>query len=255
MNQWIQALLNKAGEIALSYFHQVSPQLKANDTYVTEADLQIQAFLVKELSNQYPEYGFIGEENALQRSPQTGSCYWIIDPIDGTSAFVSGLPIWGISLTLMENGKAVNGYFHMPVTGEFFYNEGCNIFHNNRKTRLKEAMDFTKETVVLGLSQMHRYYDISGHFPGKIRCMGSTVAHMCYVAAGCADAALVSHVHLWDISTGMALILQNGGWAQYLDGSEIRLLDLRDGKVLPMPILAGEKETVLKLQKLIQLKK
>jgi len=92
----MKAILFEAGEIAKGYFTQVTPTLKKDKTYVTEADLKVQSYLRSELEKTFPEDGIMGEEEELRRKPSSGSRMWGIDPIDGTASFVLGLPFWGI---------------------------------------------------------------------------------------------------------------------------------------------------------------
>ena len=107
VNPW----LKEAGALALQYYRNVKPSVKSDKTYVTEADLAVQSFLNEKIIKNYPDVGILSEEADYTRKPQDGETYFVLDPIDGTAMFVSGLPVWGISLGVIKSGKAIAGFF------------------------------------------------------------------------------------------------------------------------------------------------
>ena len=100
---WLLGIVGKAGEIALSHFGRTKGTLKSDNSWVTQADLDVEAYLRKELASTFPDDAVLGEEG--DDPPPTSSNVWAIDPIDGTRAFNHGLPVWGVSIGLLINGR------------------------------------------------------------------------------------------------------------------------------------------------------
>ena len=251
----IEELLNTAGNIALQYFRKVEPSLKENKTYVTNADLEIQEYLRDELSKRFPDDGIIAEEQNLRIMPKGGDTYWIIDPIDGTASFVNGLPVWGIAIGLVREGNPHAGFFYMPATGDLFSSTaGGFVYRNHQVTRRQEPQSLHRESVLLTSSGLHKRYRISQSYTGKVRSLGSTIAHLCYVATGSADAALLGRAQVWDLAAGFALVTSNGGEFQYLwSGTRVSLLDVISGEPAREPMLAGHISTIEQYREVISL--
>lgn len=122
---FVQSLLPEAGRIALGYFRRpmrVEDKTGGRDfDPVTAADREIEAFLRERIHARYPEHGIVGEEHGNRTGQAPWS--WIIDPIDGTRAFISGVPAWGTLVGLREHGRPVAGLVHQPYLEETF--AGC----------------------------------------------------------------------------------------------------------------------------------
>jgi len=250
--EFMQAMLLEAGKIARGHFGRAAACIKPDHSYVTEADVAVQQYLRRRLEEKYPQDGLIGEEEGLRKKPASGSRIWVIDPIDGTAAFVGGLPVWGTAVGLVEGGRPVAGFFHMPVTGDLFLAlpQG-RVLRNGRPAGLKPAAPFHLESCILTGPRFHLQHAVAPTFPGKFRCLGSTVAHLCYVATGSADAVVVEDVYAWDLAAGMAMILAGGGVVRYADGSDVQIADFLSGVKASAPILAGHPDTVARLAGII----
>ena len=238
--------LTEAGKLAMRYFRDVKPSTKRDQTYVTEADLAIQALLKEKLVNHYPDIGILAEEDHFERKPADGETYFVLDPIDGTASFVSGLPVWGISLGVIKSGKPIAGYFYMPATDDFYYTQTDGpVYLNEAKTRLKPFDKTHRESLLLSISRVHKRFDINPDYPGKVRCLGSTAAHICYIATGSADVALVGGSYIWDLAAAVAMLYRNGGTARYLNGDEFYFSeDLFQKRGLASPILLGQNGSI-----------
>ena len=241
----IKELARSAGAIALGHFRNVTPTWKEDRSYITQADLDVQAYLREALDAAYPDDGIVAEENGLRKLPRRGDRTWVIDPIDGTASFSAGLPIWGISIALVEGSRPTGGVFYIPTVGDLFHtgNDG-RVYRNDRPAQLRSPGPFHGETSLLIASRLHRHYTLSRDYPGKLRNLGSTVAHLAYVATGSAEAALVEPVYVWDIAAGMAMLEANGGVLVYIDGTPVDLAPLLDGTRMPQPMLGGSREAV-----------
>lgn len=245
-HEQVKPWLKEAGAIALQYYRNVKPSIKSDSTYVTEADLAVQSFLNEKIIKNYPDVGILSEESDYTREPQDGETYFVLDPIDGTAMFVSGLPVWGISLGVIKSGKTIAGFFYMPATGDLYYTETDGpVYLNESTTQLKPFNNGQRELLLLTVSRPHKLFNISPDYPGKIRCFGSTEAHICYVATGSADVAIVSKVYIWDLAAGVAMLYRNGGTARYFNGDEFFFSEelLLKGQ-LTSPILLGQDNSI-----------
>jgi myo-inositol-1(or 4)-monophosphatase len=248
----INEIITQAGHIALHHFLEVDPTWKDNQTYVTEADLAVQAFLRETFERHYPNDGFVAEENDVRTAPRSGSRFWVVDPIDGTASFSAGLPVWGVGIGLVEDGQPVAGFFHAPAVDDLFYTTpDGRVLRNGRPVHMRQPGPLHRESSLFIASRLHRYYRVSPDYPGKLRNLGSSIAHLCYIAGGNADAALLERVHIWDIAAGMAMLVLNGGVLHYIDGTPVRLEPLLTGEQVPLPMLGGHPETVAKFRSLI----
>ncbi|MBI4178272.1 hypothetical protein HY522_02460 [bacterium] len=184
----------------------------------------------------------------LPSAPPAGSAgssgvLWAIDPIDGTSAFASSLPIWAISVGVVQDGRPEIGVMSLPGADELYWGDAQGVFMNGKRVHLREGTDrFDSESALMVPSNVHRKYTIS--FPGKTRSMGSLAAHMAFVAAGSADATLLGRPHLWDIAAGAAMILVQGGVVLTLSGAPCDWAPLIAGDRPPEPLIAGPEKTV-----------
>src|SRR5580765_3749346 len=116
--QEVQGWVAEAGAIALRHFNAVEAHAKADRSVVTAADVEIEVFIRERIRGAYPGHGIIGEEQG--QTPPGAEYLWAIDPIDGTSGFVQGLPVWGISVGLLHQGIPIRGCFHLRPLGEWY---------------------------------------------------------------------------------------------------------------------------------------
>ncbi|MEA3368622.1 MAG: inositol monophosphatase family protein, partial [Planctomycetota bacterium] len=109
-----------------------------------------------------------------------------------------------------------------------------------------------RDTSIFVDSRFHKRFTLDPAFPGKVRSLGTTVGHLAYVAAGCADAAVLHDVHVWDFAAGLAMLNEAGGVMRYLDdGTDVAVADYLAGEDAVRLMIAGHAETVARLAKLI----
>jgi myo-inositol-1(or 4)-monophosphatase len=235
IRQWV----NEAGRIALSKTVDRHVDLKSDLTPVTEIDRQVEAFLLDQIDRHYPGHGVLAEEG----SSRPGSDFtWIIDPIDGTRAFASGLPIWGISMGVFHLGEPYAGVFYMPVTGDLFWGIREEAFHNDRPLIPLERVDLISPLAFIAVpSNFHRYFDTS--FP-RLRSLGSATAHLAYVAHGSATAAVTRRVRIWDLAPVLPYLGISRTRLVYLNGDTFRAEDLLQGQAARQPLIAAH-ESIL----------
>ncbi len=241
----LKELMTTAGERAMNYYRRVTPTLKANNTYVTDADLDVQAFLKTELERRFPDDGLIGEEHDLVKEAAPGGRYWIIDPIDGTASFARGVPIWGIAVGLFSQSEALAGFFYTPTNGDFYHStsEG-QVFRNGLPVSIGSPDPVSSQAVMLAWPKWYQAFNISPTYPGKTRSLGSTIAHICYVATGSADVALIPRSQVWDLAAGLALLLHNGGVLECVDGTAVSIEQLIKDRQVQQAMLAGRPDVV-----------
>ena len=232
---WLERIVRAAGKIALQHFRHVRAVRKSDNTLVTVADRQVESFLRDALNQAFPSDSLLGEE--------MGTCgghsgrVWAIDPIDGTAAYASGLPVWGVSVGLLQDWQPVTGIFYLPLVDELYLSHGKDALFNGQPIQVDDSGHIDDESFLSVPSATHRKYRID--FVGKTRALGSTAANICYVARGTAVAALIGRPSLWDIAGVLPILRVAGGELRYLSGHPLDLASLADGSRCPAPVLVG----------------
>lgn len=248
----LQTWVRQAGQIALAYFRHVKPQRKPDQSLVTQADLEVEQFLATKIQTTYPEHDLIGEEGTRSMNSQTSFGLWTLDPLDGTAAFVHGLPNWGIALGLLHYGQPCLGLFYMPALDDMtvavhkgYGNvDQTDCFFGAVQTEWRE-----KGFLATSSTTTHQKYQINVN---HIRTVGSVSANLVYTARGSATAAFIPKARLWDLVPGAAILHQAGGVLCYLSGKCIDYRGLVNGRLAPEPIIAGSPQIIAKLQEVIQ---
>jgi myo-inositol-1(or 4)-monophosphatase len=237
--EFAEHLAKETGELALNYYGRGDPQLKFDEGLVTEAELSIREFIRSSIAKRYPEHHLLGEGNDQTAYVHGGEAFqWIADPMDGSANFQAGIPIWGVSLALFKNFWPILGILYMPVTGDIYKAlAGRTLMVNNTTITLEPEVIASNESVLLTYSRFHN--EFRSTFPGKIRNMGCTAAHLGYVASSRAEAALLKYVHIWDLAAGLILLEAAGGEIRYLDGGTFHLNDYLDSQKVDKPLLAA----------------
>jgi fructose-1,6-bisphosphatase/inositol monophosphatase family enzyme len=210
----------EAGELARSYFRNVTAERKADQTLVTAADRAVESFLTPRLSALLPAARILGEEFG-STGTHDADYTLTLDPIDGTAAFISGLPTWCVTIGLMRGGVPVGGITYLPMTGETYLADGEVAEWNGRALVKDTRPSGEGDLFMLTHSDYHRAE--AKRFPGKIRSLGSTAYHMALVARGAAVAAVLGRPRLWDIAAGAAMLRAIGGDLRYRSGDPVDL--------------------------------
>lgn len=241
----VQAWARAGGTLARSYFNRVQPQRKADRSWVTEADLEIERMLRERIAASYPEHGIMGEEHGIGAIER--EFVWSLDPIDGTGAFISGLPSWCVSIGLLRNGKPYLGVIYLPLLDDCYWADAEGAaYRNNDVIEVRQSTTIDSNDWLSVSSYAHRQFKID--FPGKTRSLSSIAADFCYVARGSALGALVSRASLWDIAAGLAILHAAGGVARSLSGVPVEAAALLDGSKLPEPIVLAAPRLVDQLR-------
>lgn len=223
-------LVRQASELALSHFGRVQGRTKQDQTVVSQADEEVERLLVEGLQRRFPGETIVGEEGGATGSLQ--GPIWSVDPIDGTSAYLTRLPHWGVSVGLLVEGRPVLGVVDLPLLGETYLAvAGTGAWMQTHRwgrqaLRVPPWSEPGPESMLCIPSNLHRRFGV--RFPGKLRSLGSTVAHVLLVARGDACGALM-RVHLWDLAGCAAILAEAGGRLETLDAGPLDLLELLPG--------------------------
>src|SRR5580698_8024482 len=193
--------------------------LKGPADFVTSADKRTEHILIEELSKARPGYGILGEEGgAITGADKTHR--FIIDPIDGTTNFMHGIPHFAISIGLEREGQMVAGLVYNPVTEELFTAEkGHGAYLNNKRLRVAARKELAPSVIATGLPFLGK----EGHarasaemaemmnLTAGIRRFGSASLDLAYVAAGRFDGFWEHKLQAWDVAAGLVLVREAGG--------------------------------------------
>ena len=218
-----------AGPIALQYFRRpIAIDDKRKDGRydpVTEADRGIEAHIRRRLRAAFPDHGIVGEEYGREGSDET---YWVIDPIDGTRAFISGMPTWGILLGLVADGRPLVGVMHQPYTGETWYasaGTGARFRQGGGETTLRTRADARLSDAVLYSTHPSMFGDPAlreGYEALTARCRLQRWGGDCYafalVAQGGIDVMVDAGLAPYDILPLVPIIEEAGGTVTDLEG-------------------------------------
>jgi myo-inositol-1(or 4)-monophosphatase len=193
---------------------------KANEDPVTTADLKADSILREGLTKDFPDTGWLSEETRDDYSRLDEKMVWIVDPIDGTKEFVSGIPEYAVSVALVENGLPVLAAVYNPAADELFTAAAGKGAWLNGKAINSEHELTEKPTLLASRSEIKR-----GEFEpfepfARIRPCGSIAYKLALVAAGMADATFsLGPKNEWDIAAGVLLVNESGGKANNLNGT------------------------------------
>ena len=196
---------------------QISP--KGPFDFVSNADTKAEKIIITELENSKRNYSIISEENGIKINKDKKNI-WIIDPIDGTTNFLHGVPHFAISIALQSNNEIVSGVIYDPIKDEMFYAEkNMGAFFNNHRIRVSKKNELNKCLFAVG-GKIKKKLDI------QYRRSGSAALDIAYVAAGRYDGYFQHELNIWDIAAGIVLVKEAGGLINEIDISQTKNLDV-----------------------------
>ena len=223
-------IIQGAGEEALALYGKGTTRVKFDENLVTEAELRLNQYFQNRIRKASPEHRiFRNRQEQEGYSHEEKRYLWVYDPLDGVANFQAGIPIWGLSLALLENFWPIFGVFYMPVTGDLFHaRAGDKAFHGEEEIRVSFQEQLNDESLLLIPSRFHQHFRST--FPGKMRVLGSNSAHLCYVAMGRAEAAILSNESYQDLAAARVIVEAAGAKIYRLDGKEFFLNDYMNGE-------------------------
>lgn len=219
--QCARKAVREAGAFALHHFRDrnLIVERKGAQDYVSFVDRETEARLITALGREFPEDAFLGEESGRHGESDSQRFLWVIDPIDGTTNYVHGLPLWCISVALVRDGGILAGIIFNPVTDEFYEAcRGAGATCNGQVLCVSGIGGPAEARVGMGFSYRR---PPALHAEGvrrllEARCeyarFGSGALGMAYVADGRFDAYWEPHINAWDVLAGICLVREAGGW-------------------------------------------
>jgi myo-inositol-1(or 4)-monophosphatase len=230
LNVMVNAVL-KAGRGLTRDFGEIENlqvSLKGPGNFVSAADHRAEETLIAELKKARPGYAFLTEESGVIEGTDATN-RWIIDPLDGTTNFLHGIPLFAISLALEREGQLAAGVIYNPVLNDLYTTErGSGAFLNDRRLRVAGRKNLADTVVCTGTPHVGR----EGHnqFLAELRVMmaktagvrrlGSAATDLAWVASGRLDAFWERNLSPWDMAAGMLLIREAGGRATGIAGKD-----------------------------------
>jgi len=205
-----------------SFNHPKEIQKKRDDSLVTETDKQSEILVREGIAKNFPEHGILGEEFGVKESDSDYS--WCIDPLDGTSNFVRGIPIFAVSIALFYKNEPVVGVVYDPMSNNVFSAvKGGGASLNSVPLR---AVSNPLQSKLLFAVQSDYDGKVPDHITlilerAKIRNIGVASLHICYVAAGWLDCYVDEKSCLWDIAAGSVIMSEAGGIMSKTDGGNL----------------------------------
>ena len=207
---------------------QLQVSVKGPGNFVTTADYRSEDTLYRELAKARPGYGFLMEERGLVAGPDK-THRWIVDPLDGTTNFLHGLPIFCIAIALERDGEIVCALVYNPILDELCTAErGQGAFVNNRRLRVAARKQLADCVIAIGIP--HRGRPEHPRFlseckalmeqVGGLRRTGSAAIDLAWVAAGRFDGYVEHHLKPWDVAAGILLVREAGGFATDTAGGQ-----------------------------------
>jgi len=218
------------GAVLLDWAGRFAVREKGRSDLVTEADLASQEIIQKTLLDAFPGHGFLAEEDAFVESRDRG-LRWIVDPLDGTTNYVHGVPGFVVSIALVQETRVLVGVVYDPSRDEcYLASAGGGAFLDDRRLQVSGVQSLSQALVGESFPPGIQRHDaeIKRSIEVLIRCQGtrrtgSTALNLCYVAAGRFDAYWTLSTHPWDVAAGSLLVQEAGGLVSDVNGGPLDL--------------------------------
>ena len=203
----------KASKVLIRDFGEVEKlqvSIKGPSDFVTNTDKKIEKILIEELNKAKKNYSILSEEIGVIENSDKDN-FWIIDPIDGTTNFLHGIPHFAISIALKNKKEIISGLIYDPIKNEMFYAEKDNgAFLNNQRIRVSSKRNLNECLFASG-----GRLEINSKL--NIRKSGSAALDLAYVASGRYDGYFQKNLNIWDIAAGLILVIEAGGKTNFKD--------------------------------------
>ncbi len=217
-----QGLAREAGRLAYDFYKrraELAIESKGLQDVVSIADKKVEELIRGQLEERFPEDGFLGEETGASVGGAPGQAVWVVDPIDGTSCFLGGMPTWCVSIALLLDSEIEIGVIYDPNVDELYAaRRGGGTFLNDVRQPVPPATSVKDGLFGTGFSHRSRPEDIVPFIEGLL-CdggmfmrNGSGALMLAYVAVGRLVGYYEPHINSWDCLAGLLLVREAGGW-------------------------------------------
>ena len=200
---------------------------KGHNDYVSDADRAAEKAAISCIHKHYPEHAILAEESGASGD---SDIVWIIDPLDGTTNYLHGFPVFAVSIGVQEKGRMEHGVVYDPLRQELFTaSRGHGAQLDGHKIRVSGQMDLARALIATGFPFREIDVELSPYMAmlsktlsntSGVRRAGAAALDMCYVAAGRLDAYFETGLGPWDLAAGSLIVREAGGMVSGLDGSE-----------------------------------
>jgi myo-inositol-1(or 4)-monophosphatase len=230
MSQALHPMLNiatKAARSAGAIINRASLDLellqvtaKGTNDFVTEVDRAAETAIIETLLGAYPGHGILAEESGREHGAKDSEYLWIIDPLDGTTNFIHGLPVYAVSIALAFRGQVQQAVVYDPARNDMFYaSRGRGAFLNDKRLRVSRRTRLAESLIGTGFpfrkgDNLKRYvqmFEAVLQNCAGLRRPGAAALDLCYVAAGWYDGFFETGLSPWDIAAGSLLVTEAGG--------------------------------------------
>lgn len=210
-------LARAAGKRLLGWFGNTEVHMKSDGTTLTQADTAVDAFICAEITTNFPDDLIISEEMNHSHYPDN-EYVWVIDPLDGSTNFSQGLPLWGVSIALLEHGQPSIAVLYFPVFDMLCHAiAGAGAFEDRHSISARRPGEVARHSIFTCSAGAERHY--WPRLRAKRRTFGSTIYELYLVARGQALFSIVPEPKVWDLAAAWLLIGEAGGVIDTLDGS------------------------------------
>mgnify|MGYP001322521180 FL=1 len=213
----------KASKVIIRDFGEIENlqvKKKGPKDFVTKTDKRVEKILIEELEKNKKNYSFITEETGIIKKSDTDN-FWIIDPIDGTTNFLHGIPHFAISIALKKKNEIISGLIFDPIKNEMFYAEkNAGSFFNNRRIRVSKKIEL--EDCLFATNHAGAV-----HSKLNLRYTGCAALDLAYVASGRFDGYFHNNINIWDIAAGVLIIKEAGGKVNDINKFDINTINIR----------------------------
>ena len=222
LNLMIKAA-EKASKSAIRDFGEVEKlqvSKKGPYDFVTKTDKHVEKILIEELSKSKKNYSFITEETGIINNKDKEN-FWIIDPIDGTTNFLHGIPHFAICIAFKSEEEIISGLIFDPIKDEMFYAEkNKGAFLNNQRLRVSNKGSI-EDCLFSSNHEGVKFSDLN------MRYSGCAALDLAYVASGRLDGFFHNKINLWDVAAGTLMVQEAGGIVNYISQYNINNIDIR----------------------------
>jgi myo-inositol-1(or 4)-monophosphatase len=224
------AVAQEAGTLVAAYLdRKIGFELKGDYDLVTEADRASERLIVDRLTKVFPAHSVVAEEGSGQE--RSSEYRWYVDPLDGTTNFAHGFPVFNVTLALEHKGELIAGVIYDPLRKELFQAErGGGAFLNGAPIRVSKVANIENSLAATGFPSRKRHQNVNVHFYYQlamlshgVRRAGAAALDLAYVACGRLDTFWEFGLNPWDMAAGALLIQEAGGVCSDMHGGKLEL--------------------------------